>query len=63
MLIALRIAILLVVVSIGVALILYVVTHERRYLSIASAIFWYTLLFLFALAAMMIFEQLVLRTE
>jgi hypothetical protein len=61
MLIALRIAIVLVVLSIGVALILYVITRERRYLSIAWTIFWSTVLLLLALAAMMVFERLVLR--
>lgn len=61
MLIALRIAIVLVVLSIGVALILYVITRKRRYLSIAWTIFWSTVLLLLALAAMMVFERLVLR--
>lgn len=58
--IVLRLVGILALISIGAALILYVVTRNRRYLTFAWRVFQFGLVFLLVFAALYVVERLLL---
>jgi hypothetical protein len=57
MAIVLRLIVFAVIAAIGVSLVAYVFTRERRYLNFAWTTFKFTLIFLLAMALLIILER------
>jgi hypothetical protein len=58
--VVLRLVGLLALIAIGAALVLYLFTRNRRYLTFAWRVFQFTVIFLMVLMALYVLERLVL---